>query len=702
MRTLKEELTQAFYGDTTETRPEPECSIEDKYIDTVRRMGYEMEYLEPALRTNGNHLIVSGAGAGKTTMLTIKVALDVQTGELTKIKNSNGKRLRVLDKVWVCTFLKTGAEELKQALSKWNRKLGVIDTSRAIAFSTLHAEFKKALDSYGFNNTIIESKDEKKIFTSMVKRFELVNTDGSVLGWDESNGLKSALSYTRNRLDDTRFDIKIYSDLGLTESVVQKILDYMKAERQKLGVVDFEDLQEDMLQHLKTNSKFADFIGTRYKYIYIDEFQDTSQIQYEILKYYTVRQRLGVGKITAIGDDDQTIYSWRGSDHRIITKWFIDDYKPAVSTIGKNYRCPSNILNPVIPSIEKNTPRLDKVLSASREGGIFRVGRFNSYAQMAKVIPNEVYKAVARGKSVAILCRTNADGIVPALNLEIDSRVSFSVSSKKMTLSNSYGRRVTSICKILTEKSSRDVETVLRSLTYDKSEATRLMQACKSENKFFWHLNTEDVRYSCPGMWNFISSVAHKVKEDGKIAALKYILLYYRTNIYKYDNGYSEMMRSLLDIYLTQLQTRDWEDIPEYLEEMDILQDRLHGRIKAPRVDVTISTVHEYKGKEADVIFLWNDTEGVFPSKQSTTFDEFQEERRVHYIACTRAKEEMTILTIRGNEGSFLQEMDLDNAEPVDSQEVQSIELGKPRSDAARKQAEMFIAAQSTIIGDIG
>ena len=86
-----------------------------------------------------------------------------------------------------------------------------------------------------------------------------------------------------------------------------------------------------------------DFISERYEFIFVDEFQDTSQKQYAILKAYM----LGAKQIVAVGDDDQTIYSWRGSDHKIITETFINDFSPKISKLSTNYRCPANIVNAV-------------------------------------------------------------------------------------------------------------------------------------------------------------------------------------------------------------------------------------------------------------------------------------------------------------------------------------------------------------------
>ena len=231
--------------------------------------------------------------------------------------------------------------------------------------------------------------------------------------------------------------------------------------------MDFEDLQELLYKYLYVtpNKAVQDFVAGRYKYIYLDEFQDTSQIQYAILKFYA-RGRLVFNKetkagyeepifdglytpfedrdkrIIALGDDDQCIYSWRGSDIRIISEWFERDFKPTVTQLTVNYRCPENILKPVIPSIEKNKFRHQKPLVSYNKGGEFNIYSSDDVFFMLEDMCKKITEDVEKGLSVAIICRTNYDGVLPALYLEMLHKFKFSVSGVNMTLNTALPKKL--------------------------------------------------------------------------------------------------------------------------------------------------------------------------------------------------------------------------------------------------------------------
>ena len=127
------------------------------------------------------------------------------------------------------------------------------------------------------------------------------------------------------------------------------------------------------------------------------------------------------------------------------------------------------------------------------------------------------------------------------------------------------------------------------------------------------------------------------------------------------DSAYCESARAVLEVLIYILDNNSFSTVNEFLEEIELLNDKLGARLKKSKVPILISTVHEFKGKERDSVYVWNDSDNVFPSSKCNVYDKEQveEERRVHYIACTRAKQKETIYTIRGKEGMFLREMDL-------------------------------------------
>lgn len=655
----------------------------EKLLLNIEKQGFNMDQLKNVLVTKGNQLIISCAGSGKTTALVFKIIYNIVTGEATRVVQINGNALRVPDKIWVSTFLKSGADELGNKLSAWMLRLKVGGSSKAINFSTLHAEFKRALNDMGVETNIIDGSENSKYLKKVLEPYALKNGDGRPLNSENIKDLESALTYSRNRLDGKRYDRDIYEELGIGRVIVESILRDWKALRKENGFVDFEDLQEMLFIQAVVNKdeKVINFLRNRYNYLYIDEFQDTSQIQYEILKLYIS----GAKKVVAIGDDDQTIYSWRGSYNGIITKQFSEDFNPTISELSLNYRCPENILNAVIPSIEKNEDRYKKSLKSSRKGGDMRVGRFSNYKAMVETLGDLIAKDIEEGMSVAILCRVNSDGLMPALILDSMNRFTFTISGDGMTLDSYIGRMVLGIIRLFTDVYSQKVEQALNMLTWDKFSVSKLMKVCRNNKISFWDISDTDLAYSCPDIYGILSVWRRARKRSGDIAALKLVLDYYRTEVFKKDTQFNRVCKSVIISMDALLSYNDYKDVESFLEDVEAINERLKARKKAYYGNkVRIATVHEFKGKEADSVYVWNDSKDVYPHAKSASDEEYEEERRVHYIACTRARKRSTVMYLMGKPGDFVLEMDLNYAKDVSGTESITGSLVSAKSDIDR------------------
>lgn len=635
----------------------------DRLLENIKSQGFNMDQLGDVIKTKGNQLIISIAGSGKTTALIFKIMYDITTGEATRMVTVNGNDIKVLDKIWVCTFLKTGADELKAKLALWQRKMGLMDTSEHMSFSTLHAEFKRALTAMGVNTNIIDSSVNSKNLKSVTERYA-IQYEGKPLNGDMLKDLEGALTYTRNRLDSKRYSCDIYNELEIGPTIVDTMLRDWKQMRRDLGCVDFEDLQEILYEecYLKNNLEVINFLASRYNYIYVDEFQDTSQIQYALLKVYSN----GVKKIVAIGDDDQTIYSWRGSYNKIITEEFPKDFKPTISKLSVNYRCPWNILKAVKPSLELNEGRFKKELKSFNEGGELRVGYYHSYGKMAQDLADMIYEDVKNNRTVAVLCRVNSDGLLPALMLDNIGKFQYSVSGDGMTFDSYIGKSVINIAKLFTEKSSPAVKSTLSQLTWNKYSVNNIMKVCKNNKVSFWEIPDKDLAYSCPDIYETLKVWKSWRESMGEIRTLQLIYQYFRTSVLaRRDSNFNTVFKSVIQSVETLLDFTKAETVEDFLEELEDINERLKARKrKYNGSKVRIATIHEFKGKEADSVYIWNDSVDVFPHKECNLDDveELEEERRVHYIACTRARKINTIMTIKLQEGMFFKEMDLSGA----------------------------------------
>lgn len=639
----------------------------EQLLSDIKSFGFDMTQLGTVLKTKGNQLIVSCAGSGKTTSIIFKIIYDLKSGRSTVLKSINNNSVRVPEKIWVATFLKSGADELKNSYRKWCNKLHCADMSQAIQFSTLHAEFKRVLNMLGLKTDIISESENKTLLKKVLKVYNIKSSNGGFIKDEEINSLIGAFTRTRNRLDGDRYIANIYDDLNLVDSVIDCILRDWKNERILINKVDFEDLQELLYDYCynKKDPEIIKFLANRFNYIYIDEFQDTSQLQYAILKVYGCDAK----QIVAIGDDDQTIYSWRGSDNSIITKEFMKDFSPVKTDLSVNFRCPSNILNAIKPSIRQNTMRFDKKLKSYNDGGKVRYGEYAGYKHMAISLGDLVYNDVKNGLSVAILCRVNSDGLLPALMFDKMGRFSFSVSGANMTLDSYVGRLCFSIIRLMTDKFSADVRKALGYLTYDSYGVTRLVDVCRNNNKSIWTIDENDLVYSSPEVADKVISWRDFRKVNGDIPTLKLILQDYRYNVFTKDTQFNSVVKSVLISIESLLDYYDYSSADDFLMELMDINERLKAREKKFNSQVKIATVHEFKGKEADSVYIWNDSMDVFPFKKSVDdIDSFEEERRIHYIACTRAKRLSTIMYLKNKKGLFVSEMDLSKAEKLEGQ----------------------------------
>lgn len=680
-------------GDTAKKRLKPsEILLED-----IKGYGFDMSQLEEVLKTKGNQLIISCAGSGKTTALIFKVIYDLRTGRATRVITVNGNSVRVPEKIWVATFLKSGSEELRNSFRMWQASLHCADMSQSVQFSTLHAEFKRALSALGVSTDIISDKENESLLKKVIKPYGLKNSNGGMLNSDDISDLITALTFTRNRLDAKRYSVLTYDDLRLTPNIVDAIIRDWKAARMKAGKCDFEDLQDILYDecYRKGNQEVIDFLSNRYTFIYIDEFQDTSQIQYALLKIYAKN-----ANIVAIGDDDQTIYTWRGSDNSIITQKFVVDFSPVKNNLSVNWRCPENILNAVVPSIRLNSNRFSKSLKAAKEGGEVYYGGYSGYTQMAMSLGDMVCKDVKDGKSVAILCRVNSDGLLPALFFDKLGAFPYSVSGGNMTLDSYIGRLVLSIVKLFTERATPAVKKALGLLTWDNYCVERLMKVLQENRGMsIWNIGKEDLTYSCPDIANVLIDWRNCREVMGDIKTLRMILQEYRVDVFQKDNHFNDVVRSVLLSLESLLEYYPYECVDDFLSDLEEINERLKARVKSTKTRVVIATVHEYKGKEADSVYIWNDSEGIFPYKDSMdSSEELEEERRVHYIACTRARQKSTIMYLKGQEGMFVTELDLSKASEIRGETSGSMRKNletKMREEAGLKMFEQSAVADS-------
>lgn len=660
----------------------------------------EIEFTElyNVLKAQDNVRINAIAGSGKTTAMTLKLIHDMETGEIMTLKQiPNGADILVPNKVWVSTFLRTGASELETAMVKMCNRLGISEPISQITFSTLDAEFKRALNAMGVATNIGDVKELKGLLKKSIDVCNITKTDGSSLSREDYDIIGGIVNYSRGRLDDKKYFHPNCEDYSLTPTILQMVINQYANYRSSKGIMDFEEIMELLYKYLydTPNPAVQNFIADRYNYIYIDEVQDISQMNYAILKFYTRGKLLinrdstivgsedplytgeqTLGKLVVVGDVSQSIYGFRGADANILGYEIDKDYAPTVCNLSCNWRCPDNILNPIVSSIHINDTSKNQDIYASKSGGEFYPYVFTNFLHMASNLLSDVEKDVEDNMSIAILCRTNYDGLIPAFILELSNdNFNFRISGSNMTLNSGLPRNIFSIVSLFTEKNTPSVQTALETLGgfYSRYEVKKLMQFLKLNNKSVWTVDEEDLEYSCPNLSTTILKLKKVLYKDGKrtseteMETLKMVLSYLITVVFNKNTTYANNGRVFAQILLIMLESREYKEVIDFIEDYEFVKDKIEGRMKKSSAPIQIATVHEFKGKESDSVIVWNDSVDVFPSKKCNLSDKEQveEERRVHYIACTRAKKRERIYSIAGQMGMFAKEMNCKFVNPV-------------------------------------
>lgn len=670
----------------------------EQFLDKVEEAGYDLTYIKPILESTGNVLINAAAGSGKTTALVLKLYYDFVNG---RMLDTNEYGMPVLLPVWVGTFLKAGQKDLSKQISRMGKRLGMVDLSTRVVVNTLHAEFYQVCKLLGYSADVISDEDNKKLFTKALRDY------GFRYSTSEVDAEYSRVLNMRGSMD-------------IAPEYVG-VLNNWKSYRFSRGLIDFEDMQEILYKAAvkEARPEVRDLLSTRYRRCYFDEAQDVSKIQYEILKVYGLGKGLAKdsgnivedrssGAVVMIGDDDQSIYSWRGSDISILTRRYPDDFNASVYQNPVNYRTPQGILGAVIPCIEKNENRFDKPLKSAKSGGVLRYGEMTDLAAMGKTLATLIDNDTLKGKSVAVLVRTNSEGVVPAMALASEG-IDFSLSSSEMTLNGSVGNSAQGVIDLVNNGTGTLALKALGDLISDSTVAEgnniiveAMRKYIKESNTGIWGISDEDLMYSLPDKVA-TRLIAWKTKYNKTFGGSEVLVDVLGYLVDKLDKGRSaspwNLRRCAVFTALRNMAISEGPDskIADVSRKFGALRDMLSSKYETFKRGysraVEIATVHEYKGREAQSVYVWNASKGVFPNKLAVSSgkqEDYEEERRIFYIACTRARETETIFSLRGSKSPFLPEMDLSHAEGVEEMASVRGTLGIKLEDGPMTPADIL------------
>ena len=591
--------------------------------------GLNEEQLDAVKTTDGPLLVLAGAGSGKTKVLTTRIAYLIESG----VEPYN---------ILAITFTNKAAKEMKERVFKLVGEVKDIQISTFHSFGLYIIKRHYNLLGYERNFTILDGDDSLVLVKNIVKEMGL-NTDDY-----NPKAIRNKISGAKNELVYPE-EYEKYAGTDF-EEIVCKVYKKYEERLKNNNSVDFDDL---LILPIKLFSVYKDILKMyqeRFKYILVDEYQDTNRVQYILVNMLAARYK----NICVVGDNDQAIYSWRGSDYRNILN-FEKDYPELKSVmLEENYRSTGNILKAANEVIKNNKIRKDKNLwTKHEEGAKIRYHRASDEKDEAsyvvKEIKNLLYDGVRR-EDIAVLYRTNAQ----SRNIE-EAMLRENIPYKVIGSFYFYNRKeikdLISYLKLIYNKN--DDISLVRIINVPKRGIGDKTISNLSDKSFKLNKCIYDVIET--GKEQEFKKIIEELKENSKDATLTELvdLILDKTGIRKELESEktvdAEIRLSNLEefksITRTYEENSDSPTLEEFLEEISLVADM--NEHKNETNVVTLMTVHAAKGLEFDYVFVIGMEEGLFPHLNSMETEDLEEERRLCYVAITRAKKKLWLINAK-------------------------------------------------------
>ncbi len=615
--------------------------------------GLNPQQLEAVKNTEGGLLILAGAGSGKTRVITVRIAYLIAEKGVAPYN------------ILAVTFTNKAAAEMRERVNTLLRgqnlqSAPLISTFHSLCVRILRTEIEHLGEGFNKSFTIYDTDDSIKVIKACVKD----------IGLDEkqlaARQVLSAISTAKNRGEDFE---SFASSIEYTDEKRNAIARVYKLYEERLhnsNALDFDDLMIKTVKLLRKSPEVREKFNNKFKYILVDEYQDTNPLQLALIKYLTEKQQ----NICVVGDPDQSIYKFRQADIRNILEF--ENHYPNTTTIllEQNYRSTQKILDVAHSVIANNTQRKDKKLWTDKDDGdkiqYFQAidGDYEARQVASKI---EQHRRNNPKDKVAILYRTNAQSRLFEESLR-RARIDYNIVGGFSFYERAEVKDVISYLKLSLNPFddialNRVINTPTRGL--GKSSLDELSVRAKDFNTSIWEAIAiiTDEKYEQPRnltpralealkrFKSIIENLSSKVSEsttgerpvtDVVISAIE-------------DTGYAGMLRE----ENSDESTARLENLDELVnaavdydkQEANGLRDFIDHAALSSDTDkfdgnapVTLMTVHSAKGLEFPIVFLVGMEDGIFPHSRSINDPtELEEERRLAYVAITRAEQMLYI-----------------------------------------------------------
>jgi DNA helicase-2/ATP-dependent DNA helicase PcrA len=588
---------------------------------------------------SGSVLVVAGAGSGKTRVITARIT--------NLIINKNVPASSII----ALTFTNKAASEMKERIASF---LGHQDTLPFVGtFHSYCVQLLKKYHEYLPNPfvSILDSDDKQKMVQGILQR------NGLQKQFTAKN-IAHMISQMKNHIDAKSQPSMEY----LSHPMLTDVYNAYETEKKASQCLDFDDLLLEALRLFKNNSVVKNKFQEKIRHILIDEYQDTNVVQHELLKAMALKEKeLVIDSVCAVGDEDQSIYSWRGATVTNMANFKIVFPKTTIITIEQNYRSVQPILTLANSTIQNNTCRTPKNLWSEKKG-INRVNKLLCLTEYQEARAIAQLLLIAKDKyglnNVGILYRTHTQ----------------SRAIEEALLKESIPYRIIGGIQFYERKEIKDLLAYLKIVInpFDRTSFFRIINVParglgdKFEEAFYTQWSNEPF-----SMWQDIMkqliingtlgkaktvkveefvSIVHSIDPAMTTSkALEQIIS--KTNYISYIKNNDEPqeaqarldnIKELLEA-VKHFESNGTTTISEFLDEVALMQDKMSKQNRDAHA-VSLMTLHAAKGLEFDLVILPGIEEGIIPTTRSlNTHDAIEEERRLFYVGITRAKEHLLI-----------------------------------------------------------
>ena len=590
---------------------------------------------EAVLATDGPCLVIAGAGSGKTKVLTHKIAYDIESG----IKPWN---------ILAITFTNKAANEMKERIEKL-----IGDAAKDLWMGTFHSIcvriLRRYIDRIGYKTdfVIFDTSDQKTLIKECLKTLKVddkIFTDRGVLS-EISNG-------KNEMLEPKAYGVKYAGDFR--KKTIAEIYELYQRRLRENNAIDFDDIINFTIKILSENPDILDYYTEKFKYILVDEYQDTNKAQFTLVSLLASKY----GNVTAVGDNDQGIYSFRGADISNILNFERDFPGTRIIKLEQNYRCTGNILKAANAVIKHNENKYDKKLWTENEEGHlpciycgedeYDEGRY-IVEQINHLKTEEYYK----NSDFTILYRMNAQ----------------SRAIEDILMREGIPYKVIGGLKFYERKEIKDIIAYLR-LIHNSADNLSLKRIINEPKRGIGKTSIEQIQEISDKTGNSMYEIIRNAQEYGLtrvfsnsrdfIEQIEYLkskkdelkisdLIKETLNKTGYTKALEnensveaetriENLEEFLTVAIEFEEESADNTLAEFLENITLSSD-IDG-MEDQDNSITLMTLHSAKGLEFPVVFLVGMEEGIFPGYKSIGEPQaLEEERRLFYVGITRAKQ---------------------------------------------------------------